>query len=95
MRVVNHREDNSYTISTSVMRGTIYMTREEFNEAYDRIKEINDNNGHDWSMSNMSLWKPLEDYVSILCIGVSNTQTLFDIYGLKWYKAQNYWIIIE
>lgn len=95
MKVINHREDNYYTIWTSSMHGTIYMTRAEFKEAYDEIKYFNDNNGYDGSMSNLSLGWPLEDYVTILCIWVSNTRKLFELYGLKNYKDQNYWIIIE
>ena len=85
MQVIHHTKNGAYTIknNSSVMRGTIKMTIEEWEKCYQKLLGIKkqatkhcDTYTRD-GLSNIEKYKVL-DY-GIDCIGVTATNILFDI----------------
>lgn len=95
MKLINHKQNNSYNINTYIMRGTIEMTPKEWLKAYmylwgqwqKAIKDI-DTYKRD-GLSSLDTKKE-----QLFSIGVSATSLLVKKYHLKGYKNQNYGIKI-
>lgn len=101
MRLTNHQKDNSYTIDTYVMRGTITMSLSEYKDAveylkrtYTRAVKLCDTYTRD-SLSPFSFYYGhIEKPIKPVCFGVCATQLLVTKYRLPNYKDQNYGIVI-
>lgn len=104
MKAINHQKDNYTFVSiydSSVMNGTIEMTREEFNDAIEflRIQKLISEKKVDTytrdALSHVFNWT-LKHYgqADRLCLGVRATELIFKHYALPRYKRQNYVIQI-
>ena len=100
MKLINHRRNNNfYDIDNYVMRGTITMTRAEFQNAMEvlqrrlnrAIKEC-DTYIRDGLMSKSWIVEPKAK--SLFSLGVVATKLIANQYGLKNHRKQNYGIQI-
>ena len=102
MKLTNHNDNNTYTIDTYVMRGTIEMTKQEFKEAkifllnqYNKAVLEVDTYTRD-SLSNLvntgKIHREQPEYSSW---GVCATKLIAEKYSLKNYKSQNHGIKIN
>ena len=93
MKLTNHNKNNSYTIDTYVMRGTIEMTPQEWTRAYlwlwdqyqKAVKDI-----ETYKRDSLSSLK--RENGRLFSIGVLATRLIAKKYGLQNYKDQNYGI---
>lgn len=104
MKITNHNKGNYTFVSpsdSSVMYGTITMTRKEYERAiaflkrrYGTAKRYNHTYIRD-SLAHVFNWT-LKHYPqeNRICLGVCATELLFKEYGLPRYKKQNYLIVI-
>ena len=96
MKLTNHRKDNSYTIDTYVMHGTIEMSRPEYQKVYlylwgqyqKAIKDIETYKRDGLSSLGCTREKNLFSF------GVVATKLIVKRFGLTGYKDQNYGIKI-
>ena len=105
MKVTNHNKDNYTFVSasdSSVMNGTIEMSKKEFDNAiaflkrrYGIAKRYNHTYIRD-SLSHVFNWT-LKHYPKDkrICLGVCATELIFKQYNLPRYKKQNYVIVIN
>lgn len=94
MKLTNHKKENSYTIDTFVMRGTITMTCTEYENAimfllreYQKAVKKCDTYTRD-SLSGLKLLA----VPRLSSLGVCATKLIVKKYGLTGYKDQNYGI---
>ena len=96
MRITNHNVKNSYDVNTYVMRGTITMTRKEYQKAFKWLQSE-----YSKAIENCETYKrdslcSLHDVKGdgVVSLGVYASQMIAKKYGLKGYKNHNYGIKI-
>lgn len=105
IKVINHQKNN-YTYdssnSGSVMNGTIFMTKREWEKckdiickAYGKAKRYNHTYERDGLAHAISYYIPHHEKAPSFCIGVTATEVIFKAFNLPRYKRQNYQIIIK
>jgi hypothetical protein len=99
MTLINHQNNYSYDIDTYVMRGTITMTKKEWQEAYNWLKSTYLQTIPSISInifdSLSSLFsKPFDHNQRLFFIGVEATRLIATKYNLERYRAINYGIHI-
>ena len=94
MKLINHKRDNSYDIDTYVMRGTIEMTSDEYDQVYAYLKET-----YNQAVKNCDTYvrdslSSLKYFMGIgyISLGVCATKLIVNKYHLESYKDQNYGI---
>jgi hypothetical protein len=98
MKLTNHNKNNSYTINTFVIHGTITMTRKEaeavtamlLNEYMKAVKR-----GDTYTRDSLKTFSMVRmGDASLICIGVRATELIAERYNLQGYKPINYGIKI-
>lgn len=104
MKITNHHKGNFTYVDeddSSVMYGTIEMSRDEFNDAIEFLrlqKQIATKRIDTYTrdaLNHVFSWTlPHYQHKRRMCLGIRATELIFKHYGLPRYKMQNYVIQI-
>lgn len=104
MKVINHRDGHYHYVEDSVMYGSIFVTRKEWETIYGflvmrymQAKKNNETYTRDALYSMFDFAKKIELAMpssKAFCIGVEATRLVFEAFAIPRYKRQNYSITI-